>query len=799
MKRLIAVGLAALLIVIGSAAALAQSDELREGDARDFDTPPDLIVVANVETEEPPSAVEITDSGDITRDDDAVTLTDDGQWIEAAITSDEVTSLGVQFWGDEESGWARVSVDGRTVWRGSTYGEDGDFVRYLEVADLEPGSHTVHVEATGRMGSGGGDEVTVAFFGFSPVSTDEIEPTPAPAPEEEPAGEVLFADDFEDPDSGWMTDDTDAGWMDYDDGAYVIYAVDEATILWSGADQSFDDVDVAVDATLVDGPRNDNVGFGVGCRMNVDDDTGYFFLISGDGYYTILRSDPTEYVTLIEWSETDAVEQGNELNHIAALCEDDQLRFIVNGEEIDSTQDDTYAEGDLALAAITFEDAPGEVHFDNMVVTAPASAREHTSAPRRPRIPVLPTFGEDESDADETGEITETDALTETEVLTETVALTETEVLTETEALTETAPLTETGAITGAPEVETAPDTANILLDEVTAGWEDFDSFRLTIDFGAETEDEVDGTITQTAHIVIASMVEPLAQQVTVVAHGSAEDDSFEASLTQIGETTYTIEPGAECRAETMPEPLLADTDSFGEIFSLFQDFGEVTNAQRVLPNAEIGGLEAEHYVFDASSLPDAAAEVNDLSGEIFLDAESGILLRFVIAGDGLMNTDFMQDVQEGPGPFYFEYELSDIDQPIEITLPDACEGVEVGDTGSDDDLDSGDDGIDDGGSEDAGGIDDSAASPYPLPADATEVIVSEGSTNFFTGLSVNDATDFYLAEMPAAGWSYNEADSMVMGALSLLSFTRAGETVDVTIFGSEDSGSIVVITPAEE
>lgn len=774
MKRLIAVGLAVLLIAAGTAGVLAQSDELIEGDAREFDTPPDLIVYANVESEAPPADVEITDSGDITRDAESITLTEDGQWIEAAITSDEVTTVGVQFWGDDEGGWARVMVDGRSVWRGSTHGDDaewpgGAFVRYLQITDLEPGSHTVHVEATGRMGKGGGDDVTVAFFGFSPVSTAVVEPTATPVPEEEPSGEVAFADDFEDPESGWATDDRDEGWMDYVDGTFAIYAEKETTILWSDAGQSFKDVVVAVEATLVDGPRNDNVGFGVGCRMNVEDDTGYLFLISGDGYYSIIRSDPTEYVTLEDWTETDAVEQGNVLNQIAATCKGDQLSLTVNGEEVVSIQDDTYAEGDLGLAAVTFESTAGEVHFDNLTASVPTAESERAPARRRHREPVLPTPA-----VVETETITETEGITEGEVISESEAATATETITTPEVITSTEVITK-----AEPEIETEPETATISIEDVVAGWEDFDSFRLSIDFGVESEQADGSTVTQSVAISVASVTEPLAQEVIVSGAATNEEDNFDASATQIDDTLYTIDPDGACTTEPATDPILSDPDTFGEAFTMLDEFGTLVDVQRVMPNVEIGGVEAEHYVFDANSLPDAGDEVSELSGEIYLAVDDGYLLRFAVAGEGTLNMAFMSDVTEGAGSFHLDYELGDINQPIAISAP-SCESKDGG--GSD------------GGGSDTGG----AASPYPLPDDATEVVVAEGSTNFQTSLSVSEATDFYMEEMPKAGWTYVESDSMVMGALSLLSFTRGEEAIEVTIFGGEDANSIVVITPAE-
>ena len=58
---------------------------------------------------------------------------------------------------------------------GSIYGSDsnwpgGAFVKYLKIFSLAPGPHTIRVEDMGIKGDGGGDDVTVVFFGFGSES-----------------------------------------------------------------------------------------------------------------------------------------------------------------------------------------------------------------------------------------------------------------------------------------------------------------------------------------------------------------------------------------------------------------------------------------------------------------------------------------------------------------------------------------------------------------------------------------------------------------------------------------------------
>jgi len=88
---------------------------LHDGDARHFDIPLDIIAYANVNYASSAGGVTITDSGQLWRYHEWITLMQEGQWIEATYAGMDTTKVGVQFWGDTNDGWARVLVDGIEV------------------------------------------------------------------------------------------------------------------------------------------------------------------------------------------------------------------------------------------------------------------------------------------------------------------------------------------------------------------------------------------------------------------------------------------------------------------------------------------------------------------------------------------------------------------------------------------------------------------------------------------------------------------------------------------------------------
>jgi hypothetical protein len=136
---------------------------IRAGDVRGTEYEPDLIAYANIENTPPPEGVTITSSPYLWRLGNYVALMEKDEFIQATFSGTNTTKLGVQLWGDGNDGWARVRVDGESLWTGNVYNS----IMYLEISDLDPGSHTIRVECMGIKGyEMGGDDVAMLFFGF---------------------------------------------------------------------------------------------------------------------------------------------------------------------------------------------------------------------------------------------------------------------------------------------------------------------------------------------------------------------------------------------------------------------------------------------------------------------------------------------------------------------------------------------------------------------------------------------------------------------------------------------------------
>jgi hypothetical protein len=179
--------------------------------------------------------------------------------------------------------------------------------------------------------------------------------------------EMLWQDDFSDPGSGWEVSDYAAGSVNYENGAYVVTASAQS-YMWGAANTYFGDGSIEVDATQVVGPANDNNGYGIVCRVQSNGD-GYYFRISGDGFYGIHKFVDGQSDPLVDWTASEVINQGNALNRISAVCNGSSLELTVNGQVLAQVSDSSFTEGDVGLTASSFEEGGGtEISFDNLVV-----------------------------------------------------------------------------------------------------------------------------------------------------------------------------------------------------------------------------------------------------------------------------------------------------------------------------------------------------------------------------------------------------------------------------------------------
>jgi hypothetical protein len=177
-----------------------------------------------------------------------------------------------------------------------------------------------------------------------------------------------FSDDFSKENSGWEIGSFDGGGIGYTGGIYFVSSTGSGSTMWGAAGRSFEDVIIDVDAEQVSAPSNNNNDYGIACRLQ-QDGGGYYGLISGDGFYSILReSGGDSYDILVDWKESNHIRQGNGQNHLGLSCVGSKISLFVNGQLLAETSDSMYDSGDIGFTATSYEPEGTEVHFDNLTV-----------------------------------------------------------------------------------------------------------------------------------------------------------------------------------------------------------------------------------------------------------------------------------------------------------------------------------------------------------------------------------------------------------------------------------------------
>lgn len=181
---------------------------------------------------------------------------------------------------------------------------------------------------------------------------------------------VLFSDDFSDPNSGWVTYDEYDGRVRYYNGCFYIKDyTSPPESMYGEAERYFTDFILEVETWLVGG--TDDNWQAVGCRFQ-DEDNGYDFAISADGYYTMVKWVNGNDTVFSGPTYSSHINQGvGAVNLIHIECIGDSLSLSVNGHFLTSVTDSTFSGGDICLATNSLAGTYTEVAFDNLVITEP--------------------------------------------------------------------------------------------------------------------------------------------------------------------------------------------------------------------------------------------------------------------------------------------------------------------------------------------------------------------------------------------------------------------------------------------
>jgi hypothetical protein len=180
-----------------------------------------------------------------------------------------------------------------------------------------------------------------------------------------PAEDLIFYDDFSDPDSGWRTYADERGAVQYEEEALVLVAKgpdgDSGVVI---PDIQAQDFHLSFTATPMSDPGDWR--FGVTVRF-VPANLGYFFELTGDGQYSISGVAEQSYESFVDLTPSEEIKTSG-FNLIGIFASGETLSFYVNGEKLAEITDARALEGKIEFWTYVETEQEIKVAIDDLVV-----------------------------------------------------------------------------------------------------------------------------------------------------------------------------------------------------------------------------------------------------------------------------------------------------------------------------------------------------------------------------------------------------------------------------------------------
>ena len=246
--------------------------------------------------------------------------------------------------------------------------------------------------------------------------------------------------------------------------------------------------------------------------------------------------------------------------------------------------------------------------------------------------------------------------------------------------------------------------------------------------------------------------------------------------------------------------PMAGGMDMLGMIMDEMNPPYEDKAFKRVDAHERVNGVDCSHYRADPRDLPEGfvgpnVGQIDEGSVDVWVANGAGHLMRMEMAVKG-------QDKEGNPLEARFKLEISDVNEPIQISPPP--EDQIVDDWTSEEEEEETTPG-ESGGASSQGTI----ARALPRPDDAGELegmdlttaqALAAGSDFdlYRTGLAVQEAADFFKEAWSGEGWQVQEGE-VLTDNMAFLFFAREGTTINLTLYQMEGQDGCLVIVSVQE
>jgi hypothetical protein len=155
-------------------------------------------------------------------------------------------------------------------------------------------------------------------------------------------GETLLEEDFSEADA-WENFTADDVNLQVSDG---VYRAQTGPGGYTWGLNEVEHTDVVIEVAANQTSAHENNGYGVMCRADPSNNgDGYYFLVSGDGFYSIRKGEADNVNPLVDWTSHSAINTGQASNTVRAVCIGNYLALYVNDRFLAEIEDSGYGSG----------------------------------------------------------------------------------------------------------------------------------------------------------------------------------------------------------------------------------------------------------------------------------------------------------------------------------------------------------------------------------------------------------------------------------------------------------------------
>ena len=269
---------------------------------------------------------------------------------------------------------------------------------------------------------------------------------------------------------------------------------------------------------------------------------------------------------------------------------------------------------------------------------------------------------------------------------------------------------------------------------DTKSGLSDLTSYKATLVMSFDGTEAGQPQQWSKTYVMLAAK-EPATRQLTIEKTGNLSDLDA-VFMAESDGAAYEQREGNDCIAAVIEEG-----NSLSERLEPIGFMNGVIGADEA-GNETVNDVAANHYTFDERAF--GQLDIAQSTGELWVASDGGYVVKYLLTTKG--NADYFGEGIEGT--ITWDYELTEINQPLTITLPDNCPGGMVN---------------------------------APLLADASNILNMPGILTYDTATSLADTAAFYQQEIPKLGWELVGEPSLTDSS-ALLDYTQGDKTLTIII-----------------